>query len=269
MHMTDISSCICLVTYAMATVSSLTGVLARSDRMKKAALLLCAAGLAFHTLWIASAAFSGTFGTSSRGFYLLPLSWVPSAAILACSRRFRLEAASHFAAPWSFFLCSIAAGFAGTENAAPFAGALFVVHLVTVFIGVGVMAVAAAAGTLFLIQNKALKKKTPLSLSGKGLPSLSLLDRVNAMATLIGFPCYSLGVLCGFLWSRINWSGAGSDVKEWISILILLIYAVLFHQRQALGWQGRKPAILAIIIFAASLFSMLVVNTILPTQHGF
>jgi len=268
MHMNDLFSCACLVAYAMATVCSLTGVLARSDRMKKTALLLCTAGLAFHTLWIISAVVSGTFAAASRGFYLLPLSWVPAAAVLACSRRFRLEAASHFAAPWSFFLCSIAAGFAGTNAAMPFAGALFIVHLAMVFVGVGVMAVAAAAGTLFLVQNKALKKKSILTLSGRSLPSLSVLDRVNALSTLIGFPCYSLGLLCGFLWSRISWNASGSDVKEWISVLILLIYAVLFHQRQALGWQGRKPAILAIIIFSASLFSMLVVNTLLPTQHG-
>lgn len=266
--MTDLSSCLCLVSYAMATVCSLTGVLARSERMKKTALLLCAGGLAFHTLWIISAALSGTFGAASRGFYLLPLAWLPAAAILACSRRFRLEAASHFAAPWSFFLCSIAAGFTGSQAAMPFAGSLFIVHVVTVFIGVGVMAIAAAAGTMFLLQNRALKRKSPLPFSGKGLPSLALLDKVNALATLIGFPCYSLGVLCGFLWSRLNWSTSGGDVKEWISVLILLIYAVLFHQRQALGWQGRKPAILAVIIFTASLFSMLVVNTVLPTQHG-
>lgn len=32
----------------------------------------------------------------------------------------------------------------------------------------------------------------------KDLPALGALDRVNAMATLIGFPCYSLGILCGF-----------------------------------------------------------------------
>ena len=99
---------------------------------------------------------------------------------------------------------------------------------------------------------------------------LGALDRVNALATLIGFPCYSLGVLCGFLWARISWgSFMSGDFKEWISLLILAVYALLFHQRQALGWRGRKPAILAIIIFAASLFSMFVVNTVLSTQHGF
>ena len=93
---------------------------------------------------------------------------------------------------------------------------------------------------------------------------------VNAMATLVGFPCYAVGVLCGFLWARIHWVSFGAgDIKVWISLAILAIYALLFHQRQALGWRGRKPAILALVIFAASLFSMFVVNTAFPTQHGF
>ena len=130
--------------------------------------------------------------------------------------------------------------------------------------------VAAGAGALFLWQEGAIKKKMPLEGFRKDLPALGALDRVNAMATLIGFPCYSLGILCGFLWARISWgSFVSGDMKEWVSLIILAVYALLFHQRQALGWRGRKPAILALVIFSASLFSMFVVNTVFPTQHGF
>ena len=130
--------------------------------------------------------------------------------------------------------------------------------------------VAAGAGALFLWQESAIKHKTPLDGFRKDLPALGALDKVNAMATLVGFPCYTLGVLSGLLWARISWgSFMSGDFKEWISLVILALYALLFHQRQALGWRGRKPAILALVIFAASLFSMFVVNTVLSTQHGF
>ena len=136
------------------------------------------------------------------------------------------------------------------------------------------IAVCALCATILLTnlfwQESAIKHKTPLDGFRKDLPALGALDKVNAMATLVGFPCYTLGVLCGLLWARISWgSFMSGDFKEWISFVILALYALLFHQRQALGWRGRKPAILALVIFAASLFSMFVVNTVLSTQHGF
>ena len=200
----------------------------------------------------------------------MPLSWVLAGAGLFMARRQRQDIALHFVSPWAFFLGSCAVGFAETPGAPLIAGLLFVMHLIAVFIGVGVMAVAAGAGSIFLLQEKSIKSKAPLEGFRRDLPSLATLDRVNAMATLVGFPCYAVGVLCGFLWARIHWVSFGAgDIKVWISLAILAIYALLFHQRQALGWRGRKPAILALVIFTASLFSMFVVNTAFSTQHGF
>ncbi len=270
MNWTELPSYLCLALYALATVASLAGVLGRSARVKKLACLLCAGGFITHTLWLVISVASGAFSAVSRGFYLLPLSWFLALAGLIVARRQKMDIALHFVAPWAFFLGACALGFSNTPGAITLAGPLFVLHLAAIFVGVGVMAVAAGAGALFLWQESAIKHKTPLGGFRKDLPALGALDRVNAMATLIGFPCYSLGVLCGFLWARISWGNFMSgDFKEWISLIILVIYALLFHQRQALGWRGRKPAILALIIFAASLFSMFVVNTVLSTQHGF
>ena len=270
MNWTALFSCLCLALYALATVASFAGVLARSAKVKKLACLLCAGGFSAHTLWLILCLFGGAFAAASRGFYLLPLSWVLALAGLFVAKRQKMDIALHFVAPWAFFLGSCAMGFAEPSGQMPLAGPLFILHLAAIFAGVGVMAIAAGAGALFLWQEKSIKQKNPLGGFRKDLPALGALDRVNAMATLIGFPCYCLGVLCGFLWARISWGSVmNGDVKEWISLIILAIYALLFHQRQALGWRGRKPAILALIIFAASLFSMLVVNTVFPTQHNF
>jgi ABC-type transport system involved in cytochrome c biogenesis permease subunit len=54
-----------------------------------------------------------------------------------------------------------------------------------------------------------------------------------------------------------------------VTIGIWLIYAYLFHQRLALGWQGRKPAKLAIFIFIVSVVSLLGINYFLPSHHTF
>ena len=270
MNWTDIPSYLCLAIYALATVASLAGVLGRSPRENNTAGLLCVAGFALHTLWLLISIADGSFSAVSRGFYLLPLSWILALAGLLVARRQHMDIALHFVAPWAFFLGACALGFSGTPGSLPLVGPLFILHLAAIFVGVGVMAVAAGAGALFLWQESAIKHKTPLDGFRKDLPALGALDKVNAMATLVGFPCYTLGVLCGLLWARISWgSFMSGDFKEWISFVILALYALLFHQRQALGWRGRKPAILALVIFAASLFSMFVVNTVLSTQHGF
>ena len=270
MNWTDLPSYLCLALYALATVASLAGVLGRSARVKKLAGMLCTGGFAAHTLWLVINIVDGSFSAVSRGFYLLPLSWFLGLAGVVLHQMMHLGLALHFVARWAFFLGACALGFSSTPGSLPLAGPLFILHLAAIFVGVGVMAVAAGAGALFLWQENAIKHKTPLGGFRKDLPALGALDRVNAMATLIGFPCYSLGILCGLLWARISWgSFMSGDFKEWISFVILAVYALLFHQRQALGWRGRKPAILALIIFAASLFSMFVVNTVLSTQHGF
>ena len=269
MFWTEILPCLCLAVYGLAAVASLSGIIGHSARVKRLACQLCAGGFALHSLWLAGALLGGSFSAVSRGFYLLPLSWFLTAAGLFVARRQKMDIILHFTAPWAFFLCSFALGFADEPGTLPIAGPLFILHLSAIFVGVGVMAVAAGAGTMFLIQERALKKKTPLEGFRKDLPALGSLDKVNALATLIGFPCYCIGILCGFLWARVSWGSFGTgDLKEWISLAILVVYALLFHQRQALGWRGRKPALLAIAIFAASLFSMFVVNTV-STQHGF
>ncbi len=271
MNWIELSSWICLALYALATVASFSGLLGRSSRLKALACALCATGFAAHSLWLALCLYSGIFVSVSRGFYLLPLAWALAFAGFLLSRRQKQDIVLHFVSPWAFFLCACALSFSGAPPSETMTGPLLWLHLGGTFIGIGVMAVAAGAAGLFLWQEAAIKRKTPLSGFRRDLPALGALDAVNASAARIGFPCYSFGLLCGFLWSRVAWQNLmpGDLVKSGFSVFILLVYALLFHQRQALGWQGRKPAILALVLFATSLVSLFVVNTFFPSQHAF
>lgn len=104
----------------------------------------------------------------------------------------------------------------------------------------------------------------------KGSPALSALDKINAFTTTVGFPLFTAGVLFGFISARINWGTILSgDPKEFISLVVWGLYAWLFHQRFTQGWQGRKPAILAIWIFTVCAFSLIVVNLFMTTHHSF
>ncbi|MBP3731556.1 MAG: cytochrome c biogenesis protein CcsA [Mailhella sp.] len=267
MEWTDLSAYSTLVFYALATAASLSGVLGRLPRLKSAARLLCLCGFAPHTLWLAAMLFTGGFAQVSRGFYLMPFAWLLTLGGLFIPRRKSMDLILHIVVPWAFFLCACALGFSDAKAGTGMAGPIFIMHIASMFVGVGVMAIAAGAGMVFLWQERSIKHRLMRSFR-LDLPSLNTLDRINAISVLFGFPCYCLGMLCGFLWAHISWQN-GADIKEWVSLGILLLYAFLFHQRFAIGWSGRKPAMLAIAIFAASLFSMFVINTAFSMQHNF
>ncbi len=269
MDWTNIFACLSLVLYALATAASVTCLLGRLPRVGKAAVLLAAAGFAMHTLWLAFGLAGGMIGGASRGIYLMPFAWILALTAFFVTHKKNMDIIAHLTIPWIFFLGACALGFSKTQGGSDMEGPLFLLHLVTVFIGVGVMAVASGAGAVFLWQERGLKRKIHLAGFKSDLPSLNTLDRINSLATLVGFPCYLLGLLSGFLWAHVSWTGSGGDIKEWVSLGILLLYAFLFHQRFALGWSGKKPAVLAIAIFLTSLFSMLVVNTVFSANHGF
>ena len=104
---------------------------------------------------------------------------------------------------------------------------------------------------------------------GKRLCALARLDRLGRLAVLWGFPFFSIGLAAGFAWAATAWGKALSwDIKEIISGLVWLLYAALFYIRLR-GGQGRSPARLALWIFGLSMFSLLVVNMILPSHHSF
>lgn len=261
-----------LLVYAVAAVAAVAGLLGRSTRGKRLAFGLTLAAFVLHTLLLVGI-FTVTGGVeTSRSIYLVPFAWCLTAIGLLMWRRLRLDVVLLFVPPLAFILLFVSLVLHTTNAVLPrtLSGPIFLLHLTGVFLGIGLMAVAAGAAIIFLWQERSIKAKIPLAGFRKELPALAALDRINAVATAIGFPCYTLGVLCGFVWGRIVWGDLLSgDPKELISLAIWAVYALLFHQRQALGWRGRKPAIMALCIFAASLCSLLIVNTLLPTHHSF
>ncbi len=258
-----------LLFYACASVLLVLGFLARRKNLGRWGLAFCLIGLAGQTAWMLSLYSNGFF--TGRESYLLFLAWGLVAIALLAWWRLKIEILLLAAAPLAFFLALFVLLSQRQASAveASLYGPVFILHLVTVFTAFAFMAIGAVAGLLFLWQEKAIKKKTPLSVHQKDLPSLAMLDKVNALTTRFGFPLFAVGVLLGFVWARLAWGAVlTGDAKEVFSLLVLIVYAVLFHQREALGWCGKKPALMALFVFALSLFSLLVVNTLFSTHHN-
>lgn len=136
-----------------------------------------------------------------------------------------------------------------------FQGLWRTVHMVSVILGIAALAIACLVGILYLIQEKAIKEKNRGFFFSR-LPSLNLLDSMGYASLIIGFPLLTFGFISGVLYSQAvrgrfwTWNS-----KEIFAAISWLVFAALLHERLAVGWQGRRSAVIAIAGFAILLFT--------------
>ncbi len=145
----------------------------------------------------------------------------------------------------------------------------FPVHVSLAFLGNAVFAVAFIAGVMYLLQERMLKSKRLSALFFR-LPSLDTLDTLNYRCLTWGFPLMTMGIISGAVWAHSTWGSYWRwDPKETWALISWFVYAALLHGRLAIGWRGRRAALLAIIGFLCLLFTFLGVNLLLSGLHSF
>lgn len=143
------------------------------------------------------------------------------------------------------------------------------VHATVYFLAYGILALAACAGIMYLIQERQIKKKR-FGAFYQRLPSLEVLDAINYRCLTIGFPLLTIGIITGSFWAQQAWGAHWQwDPKEIWSLVSWLLYAALLHERLAVGWRGRRAAIMAIIGLGALLFTFLGVSLLLKGLHTY
>ena len=147
-------------------------------------------------------------------------------------------------------------------------GFWLVVHILTIFIGDAAFTLAAGVGILYLIQERSIKNKTR-GFFFKRLPSLELLDSSGYACIVTGFTMLTIGMISGMVFAKSVWGRFWAwDPKEVWSAITWIFYAVLLHERLAVGWRGRRAAVMAIVGFGVLLFTFLGVNFFLEGHHG-
>ena len=97
----------------------------------------------------------------------------------------------------------------------------------------------------------------------------NMFDRLAYRAAFFAFCFLSLGILTGALWAdRVFGQLWFWDPKETWSFITWLIFLAYLHARYTLDWRGRRAAILAIVGFAALVFTYVGVDFLLPKIHG-
>ncbi|AGC49733.1 cytochrome c biogenesis protein [Lawsonia intracellularis] len=257
--------------YALGTITIVSGVLSQTKWLTRIAFWLIFLGVITHTallilLW------ETPFSTFTQPVYMFILSWLIIFIALIIWIYCKYETLLLPMVPLALLIFLFALLLRHTKMPLPPAlpGITFAVHITAMFLSIGLTSLGFGASILFLLQEKSIKKKIPLIGFQKDIPALTILDKINALSVMIGFPLFSIGILFGIVSARLTWGNLFVfDPKEVISLIAWCLYAWLFYQRFTHGWQGRKPAILAIWIFCICVFSLVVVNFFTETYHNF
>jgi len=231
------------------------------------------AGFLVHTLFLAHQfAVLGTAPVLSLKSALGFFAWTVTGIYLLFQLRYRLMVLGSFIAPLAAILLILSTSIPGSESVAvrPLFKSLWLTfHVLTVFAGDGMFAVAFAAAVMYLLQERQIKRKRFGSLY-KRLPSLETLDAINHRALVLGFPLLTLGLVTGAIYAQQalgrfwRW-----DPKEVWSLITWLAYAVLLHERLTVGWRGRRAALMSIACFLLLIFTFVGISLISSDYHSF
>lgn len=245
-----------ILLYSLGTFGILLGTLAMRRTLKRAANMLTLAGFILHSASLIHSFFLLGMDGLYSGYFMQLLAWCIILFYLAAWRWLRVPFLGLTAAPLALLLYCISMRLSGGENLLPehLSGLFFGLHIWSLYLSLGLLAMAFTAGLLFLYLEGTLKKKSRPAEFTQDMPSISTLDKVNMAAVIVGFPLYTLGLMSGFIWAPLA-RNVVENPKVLLSLFVWFLYALLFYQRTALRYRGRKTARMAIIIFGISALS--------------
>lgn len=261
-----------IAAYLISTLGYLASLVARRVLVARVATWILFAAFLLHTgFYLAQLMLMQTLFI--RNFYetLSFFAWFLCGIYLILQLRSKTRVLGAFISPAAFLLMiGASAGIDGPVSMPEILkGGLVTLHVVLSIAGEALFALASLAGAMYLIQNRMIKEKSigPFS---RLLPSLNELDNINHVCLLWGFPLLTLGVLAGSIWARTVWGSHWQwDPKQIWTLAAWLLYAVLLHQRLALGWKGRRVALFSLAAFLILLAGFILEKAFFAAAHKF
>jgi len=198
-------------------------------------------------------------------------SWSIICAYLIFNVKFKLRVLGSFIAPFAAFLMIISSTMPWLEGPVgpQFKSIWLTVHIAIAFMGNGMFAITFLAAIMYLLLERSIKHKKFDSLYSR-LPSLATLDSINYYSLVYGFIFLTGGMITGSIYAQniigTYWQW---DPKEVWSLITWLSYAVLIHERLAVGWRGRRAALLSIICFCILIFTFFGASLLMGGYHSF
>lgn len=136
-----------------------------------------------------------------------------------------------------------------------FRGPWFAMHVVLAFLGYASLALAFAAGLMYLLQFRELKSKR-FGAVFRFFPPLDTLDRVGQRALLAGFPALTLGLVLGWAWTvRFQGSFEIRNPHVLSGVLAWVVIAAVLGVHAGRGRQGWRAALASVLGFAVVVVS--------------
>ena len=96
------------------------------------------------------------------------------------------------------------------------------------------------------------------------------IDSLSYRTISLGFLLLTFGLISGAVWANEAWGSWWSwDPKETWAFISWLVYAAYLHTRLSRGWQGRRPAIIAIFGLFIILICYIGVNLLGIGLHSY
>lgn len=261
-----------LIAYFGATALWLGFFLAQRENLCRAGVWLLGVGLGFHTLELIYRTWAGGYlPVATFGQTLLVFAWALVAAFLFLYWRFPIKVLGALTAPLAALMVSGTLILpAGPGAVSPLLHNLWLtVHITLALMGNAALTLAFLGGIFYLVQERQLKNKN-FGFFYRRLPSLEQLDALNYWCLTIGFPLLTAGIISGSLYAQHTLGSFWRwDPKEVLTLFAWLIYAVLLHERLAVGWRGRRAALLAICGFVVLVIAFVGANLWFSGYHSF
>jgi HemX protein len=161
-------------------------------------------------------------------------------------------------------------GIAPSGQPMAFSGLWFSLHVLLAFIGYAGLAIAFAAGLLYLLQFRELKDKR-LGRIFRFFPSLPALDALGRLGLGVGFPALTLALLIGWAWTvRFHRTWAIGDAQVIWGVLTWLAFAVVTVVRIAPSKDTERRAALASVTgFVVVVVAYLLLRTFMARGQVF
>ncbi len=260
-----------IVCYSLGALGGIFGLSPRCRNLRAPAAWCTAAGFVLHTALMFALLLVTSLDELSKRDLLQLMAWSLIFVYCVAWWRLRFSLLGLTAAPLALVFYIAAAGAENVQGAVPdmLSRAFFLLHLGVLFLYLALVTLGFGSSVFFLNLHRKLKSKTMFPDTDNAMPALSTVDRVNHWVVMVGFPLYTIGLVSGFAWARAAWGKTLSwDPKEVVSLFIWLFFALIFHQRVALGWQGRRMAVMLICLFVVTVASIVGVNFLMDSHHN-
>lgn len=265
---------ITFVIYLLSTICYLSYTLTVKEHIGKAATALLGVGWIIHT----AALVVRTVAAGRPPFlnlyeYVLSLTWGVVLVYLIVEFLIKNRQLGAFAVPSVTIFAYVATRLSSEVN--PTMPALVstwrVPHICTAILAYAAFAIAFGVSIMYLIRERSDKTGvSKKSFWNTRMPSLKTLDQLIYRLLAFGFIMQTALLVTGAIWAQFAWGRYwGWDPKETWALITWLIYAAYLHMRVTRGWQGHKSAMVCLIGFIATIFTLFGVSFLLPGLHSY